>query len=118
LVISVVSEESVLFTSATPKSGEVMRGTRSQFLFSGKSGNHQKVPPFGGPSRGKAMKIALSAVVLAFALFTVAPPAVACNGNVNCASAPGQIADHPSLGLPASLQPSREPLLRMRQAAL
>jgi hypothetical protein len=38
------------------------------------------------------MKIAvytLSAAALAFALMTVAPPALACNDNGNCANAPG-----------------------------
>ena len=32
----------------------------------------------------------LSAAALAFALMTVAPPALACNDNGNCANAPGQ----------------------------
>jgi hypothetical protein len=40
------------------------------------------------------MKIAfytLPAAALTFALMTVAPPALACNGNGNCENAPGQV---------------------------
>jgi hypothetical protein len=37
----------------------------------------------------------LSAAALAFALMTVAPPALACNGNGNCANAPGHVKGAP-----------------------
>ena len=44
------------------------------------------------------MKIALgtlSSAALAFALIVVAPPALACNGNGNCANAPGHLKGAP-----------------------